>query len=574
MHRNTIALSFIVLFSLVSALGAQEQISFAEEPQWREALGGAVICLPSSQAGSVTVALDGGNLKTYSWNGKKLWEYYAGGKLQPYLTRSLEGTSYVGRTNGSLIAINRVGKELWVVKGAGRLSAPVIIGWDGRIFVNCGRNISCYTASGYKLWTVSLPKAVLLNPALDAAGGLIVVLQDNTLVHLDKMGRAVSRQLFGTPQAVLPLTLEERPLVLAAFSDGTLELIDVQASEAAPPSPTPSQLPALPKLTAQVLAAKCRDGYAAFALADGKLMLLDAAAGTFIGTGDCPLGAATRENTVMQWDERGIYVLSKNGAASFSSQGKRRWLLELKNAADIPAFSDEGFLYSGGGDWILYAYHLEEGVRKSEQSIYGPAPEGSYGFGKPGPSPWADNYYQFDEAHLGVILEEIAGAIKEGRVGKNEQAYTSYLMEVAGALRTLPHSRSTHPPVTIKQRVQALILLSYIGSRETVPFLAELFTQDKEVLIKAAAAEAISRIGVDPDGLALRSFNNGIMSPLMSGETRILLAIAKAAGALCRFSGPPLADAGIRILSTLSGPALPNAVRKQAQKELESLHVK
>jgi outer membrane protein assembly factor BamB len=50
-----------------------------------------------------------------------------------------------------------------------------------------------------------------------------------------------------------------------------------------------------------------------------------------------------------------------------------------------------------------------------------------------------------------------------------------------------------------------------------------------------------------------------------------LTAVAAATGALCRFSGPPLSVAGVRILTVLSGyDNLPSA-RNQARRELQSL---
>ncbi|MDR1900465.1 MAG: hypothetical protein LBQ55_10685 [Treponema sp.] len=273
----------------------------------------------------------------------------------------------------------------------------------------------------------------------------------------------------------------------------------------------------------------------------------------------------------MIYDERGIYVLSRSGATGFTEDGRRLWFIRLEGAASIPAFGDDGVLYSGGGDWILYAYKLEDRVRQRRQSLFGPAPEGSYGTGNPPPSPWADFYYRFDEGELDTQLALIDQAIKEGRVGEAELAYTGYLMEVAGAGAENPQSSRTHPPVQVRHRVQALRLLSFIGSGETIPFLSRLFSRDGEPLIRAAAAEAVGGIGLDPDGLALRSFMNALISPSSSRDEQVQLSIAAAAGALCRFSGPPLSDTGIKILNLLTADARPRAVQQRARRELASL---
>jgi len=46
---------------------------------------------------------------------------------------------------------------------------------------------------------------------------------------------------------------------------------------------------------------------------------------------------------------------------------------------------------------------------------------------------------------------------------------------------------------------------------------------------------------------------------------------AAATGSLCRVSGPAAYDAGVRVLTLLSGANQPASVRRQARRELESL---
>jgi outer membrane protein assembly factor BamB len=303
---------------------------------------------------------------------------------------------------------------------------------------------------------------------------------------------------------------------------------------------------------------------------NGEVILLSGEDGGFLWTGKSSVGVAGAQ-TAMIFDERGVYVLSRSGAAGFTADGRRLWYIRLEGAAAVPAFGDDGILYSGGGDWILYAYKLEDRVRQGKEALYGPAPEGSYGMGNPPPSPWADFYYRFDERELDARLDLVERAIREGRVGEEEPAFTAYLMEAAAAGTENPQGSATHPPVQVRHRVRALRLLSFIGSGETVPFLARLFARDGEPLVRAAAAEAIGGIGLDPYGLALRSFMNFLVSPSSGRDAQVQLAVASAAGALCRFSGPPLSDTGIKVLNLLTADSRPGPVRQRAWRELASL---
>ena len=542
--------------------GTDENARIAAEPLWRQALGGSVIGLPAAQVQSAVVALDSGNIKAYSSGGKPLWAYNAGGRISPYVSRSREGTCYLSRTSGIFIAVNRAGRELWRRSPGGPLSGPAVPGWDGRIFVPTGRRLSCYTNSGNLLWRREFDSPMALQPRIGGNGGLLTVLENGEFLFIDPFGGTVGCRFSTAPRTVVAVGGAGGDRALVLYPSGAAELIDPE---------NPGGPCVLPRLPAPPLAAESRGNQAAVLMENGGVILLSGEDGSFLWTGESHIGDAGTGDTraAMIFDERGIYVLSRSGATGFTTDGRRLWFIRLEGAAAIPAFGDDGILYSGGGDWILYAYKLEDRVRDRKQSLYGPAPEGSYGTGNPPPSPWADFYYRFDEKELDTQLDLVEKAIGEGRVGEEELAFTAYLMETAGAGTENPHGGQ--PPVQVRHRVRALRLLSFIGSGETVPFLSRLFSRDAEPLVRAAAAEAIGGIGLDPDGLALRSFMNFLVSPSSGGDEQVQLAVAAAAGALCRFSGPPLSDTGVKILNFLTSDSRPRMVRQQAWRELAAL---
>jgi outer membrane protein assembly factor BamB len=145
-------------------------------------------------------------------------------------------------------------------------------------------------------------------------------------------------------------------------------------------------------------------------------------------------------------------------------------------------------------------------------------------------------------------------------------------MEIAGSMSQEPVNRDMlHPLVHVHHRVEAARLLSYIGSRETVPFLARLCRNDPDPLVKAAAATAIGSIGVDPEGIAMAAFASLVFPFIPGRDEQAMAAIAAATGSLCRFSGPPLSESGARILAALAGLG-PGLTRAVAQRELDSLY--
>jgi outer membrane protein assembly factor BamB len=565
----------LLLFPLVSLFaqspnqpGGEAGEPLNTAPLWRQALGGEVLGLPAVQAQSAVVALDSGSIKAYSTGGRSLWTYHARGRISPYVTRSREGTCYISRTTGTFIVVNRAGRELWRANPGGPLSGPVVPGWDGRIFVPTGRGISCYTASGCLLWQKNLESPIKLQPLLSGEGGILLTLENNELLHIDPFGKTLSRKLSAAPRAVLSMRPTGKPgRVMVLYENGAAEMVDPARPEQRPYT--------LPRLPGPPLAAVSRENQAAVTLADGQVVLVSGEDGSFLWYGDSHLknqrSPPAAGEVTMIFDERGVYVLSKTGATGFTSDGRRLWFIRLEGAAAIPAFGDDGVLYSGGDDWILYAYRLEDRVRRQTQSLYGPAPLGSYGTGNPPPSPWADYYFRFSEDEMDAQFSRIEAVLAAHRIGEDELAYTAYLMEVAGGNYRRPGASQYHPAVQVIYRVKALRLLAILGSRETIPFLTDLFIRDHEPVIKAAAADAIGKIGIDPEGIALGAFMAAIFPSGPVQDEQVLTAVAAATGALCRFSGPPLSDMGVKILSLLTADHQPRPVRQQARRELTTL---
>ena len=162
-------------------------------------------------------------------------------------------------------------------------------------------------------------------------------------------------------------------------------------------------------------------------------------------------------------------------------------------------------------------------------------------------------------------------ALRDGDVGEREKGFTAYLMEAASSVRNNTRRSLTKPPVQVEQRIEAVELLSRLGSKELIPFLVDLFSHDPEPLVKAAAARAIGRVGVDPEGLALGAFSRAVMVSGQAMNEQLLIAVAVSVGALCRFSGPPVSGAGAALLIALAGPDKPARARNQALQEIASL---
>jgi outer membrane protein assembly factor BamB len=555
--RNCILLFFAAI-PVFSQNDTREQGFITMDPFWRQALEGAVLSLPSVQAQSAVVALDGGNIRAYSTAGKPLWNYSARSRISPYVTRSREGTSYFSRTNGTLIAVNRAGRELWRRDLGEALCAGVVSGWDGRLFVPVDKKIFCFTASGNLLWTKALEAPFSIMPKLDRGGGIIFALNNNEVYRIDPFGNAYIWTLSNPPFILIPAAQMQ---IIVLYRDGTIEAVKPYEDRNFSEQEEAKSLMIL-KLPSNPLAASGRGGNIAVTMNDGRIAFVSIDEKKIIWLGDSHIreiinsGGKPETEVEMLFDERGIYVLNKNGATCFSGDGKRLWFTNLHNAAAVPAFGNDGVLYSGGKDWILYTYKIEDRVLPEKNALYGPVPEGSYGMGRP--QVFYTHDIPVDENKRKIKLEQIAEAIDSGRVGANEPAWTSFLLTISAEKEY------------IQQRIDAFNLLGRIGSQETIPWLINIFRGEREPLIRAAAVKAIGDIGVDPQGTAVQTFLRSITYGNIRDD-HTLIALAQATGALCRFSGPPLSETGIKILTLLIVSNQSPSARRQANRELASL---
>jgi outer membrane protein assembly factor BamB len=318
----------------------------------------------------------------------------------------------------------------------------------------------------------------------------------------------------------------------------------------------------------------------AVTMSDGRVQLRDQN-GSVLWTGNShetadEKGGANlnQSQAAMCFDERGIYSLSTRGATGFAVDGRRRFILKIPEASAVPAFSDDGLLFVCGKDKLFYTYKLDSKPRTVVRTkYYGPEPEGSYGMGHPPPSPWSVESKRFEDDNQNSMYVTIEKAINSGQLGENEPAYVGYLMEMIGFFLHDPHYSRVRPAVKPPRHVELLRLLGKVGSRETIPFIWNIFDKYPEPSVKSACAEAIGSIGVDPYGSTFESYNFLLAANNPNRDPQLLMSATSCIAALCRFSGPPLSGDGILLLRYFSNLSwAPNVVKNHIRSEVDALY--
>ena len=544
---------------------------------WNKDLGDLVMDQPHLQAESVVLACMGGGIKSYYMTGTDLWSFEPNEKVTPFISRSVEGASYMCDSSGFFKAVNRVGRELWRINLGSPIAFTPVVGWDGRVFIPLGSQLLCRTASGNPLWSIDLGSPIAVEPILDHTGSFATVLQNRDFVKVSQFSTVERVRLDQQPVLIVSLKESSGDSYILLYSSREAEKISFNAKAAKGSALSRGRFPSLQAAPA---AAVGKDDSFAVTLRDGRVQLINGS-GQVTWTGDSHETAAEkgsasleRNQAAMLFDERGIYSISTRGATGFAADGRRRFLLKIPEASSAPGISDEGILYACSKDKSLCAYKLDNKPRTIQRTkYYGYKPEGSYGMGNPPPSPWASDDRRFADDEQKRMNDLIEKAINSGQIGEDEPQYVAYLMEMIGFFLNDPHYSRVRPKVKPIQRIAFIRLLGKVGSRETVPFLWKIFDKDEEPSVKAACAEAIGKIGVDPEGNTFVSYNFLLAANNPNRDPQLLMSATSSVAALCRFSGPPLSADGILLLryfSTLTWA--PNNIKNQIKSEIDALY--
>ena len=546
-------------------------------PLWETPIGDAVRGTPHLQASSAVLVSDGGSVKAFFMSGTPLWNFDARGTAVQHIARSYEAAAYVCNTDGVFMAINRVGRELWRLNLGKPILFPPVVGWDGRVFIPVDSTITCRTASGNSLWTLELGSPVAFAPVLDKTGSVATVLQNMDFVKISQFSHLERLRLDRLPVIIVSLLEGIQQSYVLFYSNGEMEKISFNDNAAEGGKLSRSKLGTLP---APPAAAASRGGQFTATLRDGRTLCLNSQ-GAVVWTRNSHeaveekgSGNIANEKAEMIWDERGIYAITIHGVSAYTQEGRRRFVFRLSTeSSGVPGFSDEGLLYACGIDNVLRTYKIDSKPRTVPQSkYYGPEPEGNYGMGNPPPSPWAGDRSRYELPNQNTVYAEIEAAIKNGNIGRNEPAYVAYIMEMVGFFIGSPQSSQVRPLVRPEQRIKLIGLLALVGSRETIPFLWNIFDKDQEPAVRRACADAIGIIGVDPTGRSFYSYNFLLAPNNPSMDPQLVLAAASSIARLCRFSGPPLAGDGIRVLRYFTNlPSVPNQVKLQIRNEIDGL---
>lgn len=474
-----------------------------------------------------------------------------------------------------LMLVNKAGQLVWRYELPSPAFAPPAYGPDGRLYVAAGEQLLCLAPNGALIWRRALGGKPIAGPVAGPGGGPALSLHGGRVLALGQDGEVLIDRTLGVDAAYLAGRLGELGCALqgggfivlragAASDPGGAGSAGVGAGAGAgasgPDGPASSR-----SAEPRALAAG-PDGYALLD-ADGRLR-------SFGPDGEelWELRTGIRPPLTLRCYAGRVVLLSSDLVRSYGADGALFRELSLRNAAGPPAITGSGAVLSGGRDWIVYAYRFE-------RPLVGLAPERPRMLDRGALKAAAAEALRWyasepdDDAVMGMLVD-IEKSLESGTIGEGLVSGNMVAAAVAMGALSAPFGsgavRAGPVPRDGLSRIKAIELLGDFGFPASTELLAELFRAEREPAVKAAAAGAVARIGLDPGGVAMEAFAAEATTGRL--DARGAEAVVAAIESLYRASGGLDKPAGALALLRVAGNAsYPEELRRRAQRVLRTI---
>lgn len=465
-----------------------------------------------------------------------------------------------------LMLVNKAGQLVWRYELPAPAIAAPAYGPDGRLYVAAGAELLCLAPNGVLIWRRALGARPLAGPVTGPGGGAAVSLPGGRVFAFGQDGETLIDRTLGADARFLAGRLGE---LGCALSDGGFVVLRPDGAEAADgpgASPATAPRPAVPRSAEPRALSAGPDGYASLD-AEGRLRAF--------GPGGRELWAvraAAREPLALRSYAGRVVLLSSDAVRSYGAEGELYRELSLRNAAGLPAITGAGDVLSGGRDWIVYAYRFERPLVGLEPERPRILDRGALKAAAADALRWYAS--EPDDDAVMNMLVDIDKSLESGTIGEGLVSGSMVAAAVAaGALSAPFGSGAVRPgpvPAAGLSRLKAIELLGRFGFPAATELLAELFRAERDPAVKAAAASAVARIGLDPGGLAMEAF--AAEASLGRLDARGAEAVVAAIEALYRASGGLDKPAGALALLRIAGNAsYPEALRRRAERVLRTI---
>lgn len=533
------------------------------------------------------------------------WRFVSGGRITKAPALDHRGGVYVVSADRRLYALLPSGYEKWHFDLGSRPSSAPVIGYDGSIYVGTERgHLLAVSPSGRLRWrfrTLGAAAGPCLAPALSRRGTVYLPLSGGLLIALDYAGRELWRfraraELTGSPAVAADGTVyvcsADRRLI-ALQESGELLWEQILSEKGGTPALGPGGLVVVAAAGLQAFSAPGDflwhysiaaptadpvirgDGTILAGAANGAFYALDPAGRKLW---DLVLGEPVRQAAAVAADGAVFVAGERSRLFAVSADGRVEWSFAPKQAPGAPALADDGRLYVGAEDWILYALR------------------GGHG----GPDAQVDAWPLFlhDRQHTGrsdglrdldspaaLALRELAAAdsqaLKTRAVSDIEEyirgerylgVHVSICEEILGRLatagtlrRSLVHGRLVNDTPAL--RAESCRVLGALGTDGAREVLVRVLEEDPDSFVRLAALKSLEVIGPDPRGEAMAAVARELFAP-GAGEAYLLAALRSLRSLLVQSSDAAVGQRPVvaEALTALSRSQVSLRVKREARR--------
>lgn len=569
----------------LAAQGAPIDLS-SQEPSWSAVIGGKSVCGLVRTSFGFAALTDGRMVCAFTEDGETLWQKSVPGRPLPILRDAGADFLACASSDKRISLVNPGGRVVWT-KAAPFVPSDFLGGRDGRLFVFGESAAACYGTKGARKWTLETPARSAVRPVEMNDGSVAIFLRETAA----EKSRALRVSPFGETLGAMEfagIVASAEPCgegLLLAFSGGGAGLCAIENGKVE----TRWSFPARSELFADAAATppifiEISAGKAAL-IVQAKTGLRAAVVRTKSGevAAEAFFPSFAPSEKIQAFPTNGGFaVAGERSALFFSDEGEI-----LREARLPPKSGADGWTHLGAGkngtivlcrsSWAVDGWRATQrmgaanksAAKKRESAAYLGLPRGSGGFG--------DALRLEGEIPREIAGEERAALLRKGMYGAAEKKWAADMMDALSAYMDFVVSpgdgERENPSAFASDIIGTRALVAQIPLYESAMFsraLSRLIAAEKDKSRLAALAEAAGECGRDADGSLVRALDGARAAA--GGDEGALIAICGAICEICRFMGRGgCVDAGLRVLSGMTGARYSSQVRAAALKALKKI---
>lgn len=556
------AITVTLLTAFMAVFTIQAQTENPHPLTWRFVTGGQIRNTPALSHNSIIyLPSDDRNLYAIYPDGELKWSYKSRYKFTGSPVIGYDGTVYIATTKGVLLALAPNGRVRWSFRAPAAITGTPAIGSDGTIYLPvAGGLLYALSYSGKEKWHYQYSAEICSSPSIGTDGSIYLGAENRRLLAMDREG-----------YKKWEVSLPGAPGTAAIGVDGTI-YVNGYGIHAISPAGLLLWSYSIPERTADPIIGE--HGIIVAGAQNGRLYLIDPEGKKIhhiqLGSPVNRPAAAARDGT--------IYAVAANTLYAINPSDDIQWTFTAKREAAAPALAEDGTLYLGSADWILYAISgTHGGIAESPWPIHlhDHAHTGRFnGLGNlENPAFWTirARAYSTSEELKFKALKEIEQYLKgedfQPLYASSLESILEYLVLESVVIRNYYYGKLIHNFPLV--RLKSCSLLAELGTERTRDILLEVLKHERDNHVKGAAALGLGRITRPSDNEVVLELVYQLKN--QSAEEGFHLAVLKAFDIMVSQSEKMLDPAAYRAIIGVAQGSSSARVRKEASALLTRL---